>query len=349
MNIKFYSIKNDIFKTSSNPWKVRHNVISNVVGSDFNSVETIVSEMKNRKKEIHIKETSIPNVFSFNFSRNVFYSGKWSELSKIARGLFINTATNEIVARGYDKFFNFEEGEFNTLNWLEQNIKFPVIAYEKYNGFLGMLGYDSASDSLVFCSKSSTSSDFAGWFKEIFNTYWAGDENDLKKTLKEENLCLIFEVIDPENDPHIVEYNEKQIVLIGAVKRTVKFTPLSYNEQCILANKFHFIIKKLAYTFNDFESLKKFILEEQKSNEEREGFVFEDANNYMFKLKNKFYKFWKQLRSVKDRLAKGHNIPLGWCQDALGTEFIGWCKNQSRDYLSSSNIIELRKKFMKTK
>lgn len=346
----FYLYKNDVFKTSINPWKAKLSEnIQNVSGIDSASVEHIISEMKKYPKDIIIRETSIPNVYSFNFSRDIFFKGKWNDLSKIARGLFINTASNEIVARGYDKFFNFEEKPFNTLDWLEENIKYPVYAYEKYNGYLGMLGYDSMSDSFMFCSKSSASSDHSTWFKEIFNSYWNGNETELKEYLKNENICLIFEVIDPYNDPHIIKYDKKEIVLIGAVKRLVKFTPLSYKEQCEIAKKFNFKIKELIKTFNDFQTLKDFILNESKSNDEHEGYVFEDANNYMFKLKNHFYKFWKNLRSVKDRIAKGHNVPLGWCKEPIGTEFIGWCKKQNKDFLSNTGIIKLREIFLNSR
>lgn len=345
---KFFSYKNDVFRSTVNPWKNQYNVVSQSANAtNDSSVASIVEEMRKMPKEIYIKNTSIPNVFSFNFSRDVFFKGKWSELSKIARGLFINTTTNEIVARGYDKFFNFEEGQFNTLSWLEENLKFPVYAYEKYNGFLGMLGYDSMTDSLAFCSKSSTSSDFSTWFKEIFNEYWNGNIEDLKRFIKNENLCLIFEVIDPKNDPHIIKYYKRKIVLIGVVKRTVKFTPLSYEEQSAIAANFNFEIKQRIAEFNDFQTLKDFILAETKSNNEHEGYVFEDNAAYMFKLKNHFYKFWKNLRSVKDRIAKGYNIPLGWCQDALATEFIGWCYKQDRSFLSENSIIDLREKFLK--
>ena len=113
----FYLYKNDVFKTSINPWKAKLSEnIQNVSGIDSASVEHIISEMKKYPKEIIIRETSIPNVCSFNFSRDIFFKGKWNNLSKIARGLFINTASNEIVARGYDKFFNLEERQFNTLS-----------------------------------------------------------------------------------------------------------------------------------------------------------------------------------------------------------------------------------------
>ena len=345
--ITFYSFKNDIFKISNNPWKQQYKIVNeNVINPDSVSVKTIVAEMKKMKNEIHIKNTSIPNVYSFNFSRDVFYKRKWSKLSKIARGLFINTSSNEIVARGYDKFFNFEEDQFNTINWLKENLVFPVYAYEKYNGFLGLLGYDTMSDSLIFCSKSSMSSDFSSWFKEIFNTYWTGNENELKAYIKNNNLCLIFEVIDPENDPHIIKYDQKEIVLIGAIKRTVKFDPLSYEKQINIAKMFNFKIKQQIAIFKNFESLEKFIYSEKNSNNEHEGYVFEDSINYMFKLKNHFYKFWKNLRSIKNNIAKGYNISLNSYKDTAITDFIEWCYKQDKNYLLNNSIITLREHFL---
>ena len=39
-----------------------------------------------------------------------------------------------------------------------------------------------------------------------------------------------------------------------------------------------------------------------------EGWVFEDANGFMVKYKTRFYKFWKQMRAVKERLQQGNNV-----------------------------------------
>ena len=36
--------------------------------------------------------------------------------------------------------------------------------------------------------------------------------------------------------------------------------------------------------------------------------VFEDANGFMVKYKTRFYKFWKQMRAVKERLQQGNNV-----------------------------------------
>lgn len=335
--------QNDVFKTVVSQWK--NNSQDNMIKINDICVNELINALRN-SKDVYEKETSIENVYSFNFKRDVFFSGKWTELSKIARGLFINVKSNEVVARGYNKFFNINEGHFNSIDWLHDNLKYPVTAYEKYNGFLGLLGYDSASNQAIFCSKSSTSSDFAKWFEDIFNKQYTENKNELLNFLYKENYSLIFEVIDIVNDPHIIEYKENQIILLGAIKRSTDFKQASYDELCKIAKKFNFKVKQIAHVFNNFDELNEFINNEQNNYEyQHEGYVFEDANEYMFKLKGKFYKFWKQLRSVKDRIARGTNIQYGWCQDAQMTNVIGWMLKQSKELLQK-NIIYIRNKYL---
>ena len=85
-----------------------------------------------------------------------------------ARGLFLNTLTNEIVIRAYDKFFNIGERRDTELAALEQTMTFPVRAWVKENGFLGLVGYDSAAGGLVMASKSTTEGDYAAAFRREF-------------------------------------------------------------------------------------------------------------------------------------------------------------------------------------
>jgi tRNA splicing ligase len=85
------------------------------------------------------------------------------------RGLFVNTNTFEIVARSYEKFFNINEREDTELNFIKNKFNYPVSVYVKENGYLGILGYDSENDKLIFSSKASLDNDFAKWFTEIFS------------------------------------------------------------------------------------------------------------------------------------------------------------------------------------
>ncbi|WP_345807532.1 T4 RnlA family RNA ligase [Bacillus pumilus] len=152
------------------------------------------------------------SISSFNFTKQAFRKKKWDETNVKARGLFINTESNEIVSRSYDKFFNIGERTETRMHHLVDTLKFPVTVYDKANGYLGTVGYDSLSNQLVFTSKSFTSklsNDHAKWVEELF--YKTFNQNQVKlieEYLKVNKASLVFEVILPEKDPHIIEYKE---------------------------------------------------------------------------------------------------------------------------------------------
>ena len=106
-----------------------------------------------------------------------------------ARGLFINRNTNEIVSRSYNKFFNIEERLTTKMHVLVNTLRFPVTVYDKANGFLGTVGYNSETDELVFTSKSYTSSGqkdgHAKWVEELFyKTFDASQTEAMKEYVK---------------------------------------------------------------------------------------------------------------------------------------------------------------------
>lgn len=46
----------------------------------------------------------------FNYNTMAQYEGRWNFFERVSRGLIINHQTGEIVARAFDKFFNWGEG-----------------------------------------------------------------------------------------------------------------------------------------------------------------------------------------------------------------------------------------------
>lgn len=71
-----------------------------------------------------------------NFTKETFRHGRWTPTTTNARGLF--TRAQEIIGRGFPKFFNVGENEEATLESLE----YPVNVYTKQNGFLAVTFYD---------------------------------------------------------------------------------------------------------------------------------------------------------------------------------------------------------------
>jgi predicted kinase len=291
----------------------------------------------------NINEKSMGNnISSFNFNRDTFYEGLWNAQSIKARGLFINTKTNKIVARSYEKFFNIGEMEFTQIDRLKSDMKYPVKFYEKENGFLGILGYDPESDQLIIASKSSTKSDFARYFKEILSQ--CVDLNYLKDWISDKNFSLVFEVIDPKRDPHIIEYQESCLYLLDVIYNEIKFNKAPDEYRSHVARRFGFLDKKHYATVYTPEGLEELIKELKATDKGlTEGYVLEDSAGFMTKLKLPEYGFWKYMRGMKGRMIDNPNFTVH-TDDIRVYEFVEFLKTLPQESLKL-DIITLRKQF----
>ena len=90
---------------------------------------SLLKRLRNCREDI--QEKTFGDISSFNFSRKVFYDGRWNEMTTKARGLFLDNTSGKIVARGFEKFFGYKEKQFNSEEFLKSTLKFPVSAYVK--------------------------------------------------------------------------------------------------------------------------------------------------------------------------------------------------------------------------
>lgn len=281
------------------------------------------------------------NISSYNFSRAAFQKGIWDDITTKARGLFINTSTYEIVARGYNKFFNINERPETNADVLPNTLAYPVKVYKKENGFLGLLGYDKESDSLLFCSKSQMDGPYSNYFKTILLSQVS--EEVLYNYMKPHNVTLVFEVIDIENDPHIIKYNKSKVVLLDIIENSVEFKAYPYQDVIDTANLFNIEYKTFCNIINNKEELKSFFKEISQddykwNNRFIEGFVFVDSNNFMFKYKCEYYKYWKFMRGQVEKMSKG-------AKPKVDNPFLKWVsKDLDR---TKKDIITLRDEFLK--
>lgn len=290
-----------------------------------------------------IQEKAFGKISAFNFNRDVFNGGHWNDLTTKARGLFLDSTTGRIVARGFEKFFGYKEKQFNSEEFLRNTLKFPVSAYVKYNGFLGILGFDE--NGFLFCSKSTVGGEFAQWFEKIFRKDDHRNE-ELLDFMRKENVGLVFEVIDPFHDSHIVEYENPEIVLLDIISLQEEFRDSSYEELCEFADKFSFKVKEIYKRFNDWDELHEFLewfSKDMDASRDKEGYVISDGK-YQFKLKGAWYKFWKWMRTVKDQIAHGRSVNASG-MSAEATLFCGWAQRKGREYCEKHDIISLRNEY----
>mgnify|MGYP001852480971 CR=1 FL=1 len=113
---------------------------------DAVDVASLVESMRQNK---YIQEKRFDHISSFNFTPRAFYDRAWDEQTIKARGLFIDTESNKVVARAYEKFFNINERSETKFGVLKNVLRFPVMAYVKENGFLGLVSYNHKTGDLL--------------------------------------------------------------------------------------------------------------------------------------------------------------------------------------------------------
>ena len=302
------------------------------------------------------------DISSFNFTREAFYDRNWNNQTILARGLFLNNKTGDIVARSYEKFFKVNEIRKTELASLKESLVFPVKAFVKENGYLGIVSYLEDKDELFVATKSTNKGDFSNWFNKLLEPY----KENIKKLFRTNHLSnqtLVFEVIDKDNDPHIIEYNKSKIVLLDIITNSFNFEKVGYWDLRCYARNIGCEVKKLAYTlknWDEFRSLYYSTIEYDYKylDEYIEGYVFEDSNGFMVKVKSGYYDEWKKLRGVSNMVLKcGYLRKTGMLTDELENYFYGFLKSVYNNYYKKdekaysikTDIISLRKMFEASK
>ena len=319
-------------------------------------VADAILEMRENK---YITENIFGHISSFNFTKQAFYEKVWNKQTIQARGLYIDNEKMKVLCRGYKKFFNINEMEETRIENLQRKLQFPITTYVKENGYLGLVGYDEKEDNLLVTTKSNIDGDYATWFKEILTRKHTGEQLEkIKQYSKEHNVTFAFEVIDIVNDPHIIEYTESKIILLDIIHNQLEFKKYSYEDMCNVANEIGLIHKEKAYeiaTWQEFyDWYYEVIANDYHYNDTNiEGFVIEDSNGYMTKLKLAYYNFWKFMRGIShETLRKGYTMKTSALTTPLANEFYSYVKKlhdgEDRD-LIPTDIITLRRWFYQYK
>lgn len=303
----------------------------------MNEVNELVQRLR---ASPYIREKRFEDISSFNFTRDAFYTGHWDDLTTKARGLFINTRTDRIVARGYDKFFNIDENPQSTMEALKKQAVYPIEVYKKENGYLGLISWNREKNELIFATKSMLESSYVENLRSIF--YNSGIDVDAVKTyLRRHGVTMIVEVIDPVFDPHIIEYSHAKLVLLDIVLNQIKPAYLMYPLLLYHGQHFHMDCKRHVKTIVDWEEVEqlKWLCEHPAYFDDEgrpfEGYVFRDGAGHMFKMKTAYYLKWKKYRWQADRIV--HDLPVQQEQDP----FLSWVE-QNKSKLAGKSIIDMR-------
>lgn len=352
-----HEIKNNVFKLPE------EKVVEAALPKEILTNDVIVT---NLRKNPFIKEKVMGNISSFNFNRKAFRKGIWDEQTIRSRGLFIDTRNNTVVATGYRKFFDINERDETKLVNLQHNLKFPVTAYVKENGFLCLISYNKDTDDLMFATKSvvdyaAEPNDLVLLCKKLYEEIATDvQRQNLLDYLRTHNQTVVCECVH-KNDPHIIEYDKNAIYLLDIIENDFEGAKMDYHNLRSFASGVGLICKEKAFVLNNWEDLYNQYLEVTVQDYEYkgkyiEGFVLEDNEGFMIKLKLFYYKFWKMLRSLSHEVLKrGYTEKPEMLWNAESNLYYGWLRDHRDEFISydednkvvvnETSIINLRNKF----
>jgi hypothetical protein len=303
------------------------------------------------------KSASLPGVFSVNFTHKAFKNAAWDDYTTVARGLYIDGERRTIVARSYEKFFNLNERPETRADTIAGRMVYPVHAYEKANGFLCITGYSERHGELVVASKSVTDGEFPDIANDVLSKELGPDGMErLLRFNRDQQASLVFEIEDPERDPHIIKIDKPKVTLLACIRRSETFEQAPYADLQKLAQWIGCDVKKHVATLPNERALESFNrrVEQQKNwgpkGRPVEGCVMEDQSGQFYKLKSYYYRNWKRMRSAAGYMRKaklnGNDVNLDRYLDMPEEfrEFLGWASALSAKALEL-DIITLRDAF----
>lgn len=209
--------------------------------------------------------------FAYTHECNNKPPAEWNYFERISRGLILDATTGEVVARPFDKFWNW--GQESHLNGYMYST--PTETTEKMDGSLGILYRHHGLYKIA--TRGSFESEQAVWA-----THWLVEHHNMEGF--PEQYTALFEIIYPENRI-VVDYGTRRgLVLIGVRDRILGYDhPIS--RMGWLAEKFGFDLPQ----FYEPESVEEVCRTAEDLSGNEEGFVIRFDDGARFKIKGAEY------------------------------------------------------------
>jgi RNA ligase len=250
-----------------------------------------------------------------NYSRKTQFEKLWDETTLLCRGLIIDEDYN-IVARGFSKFFNYEEHKPEEI----PNLSFEV--FEKMDGSLGIAF--RYNNEWIIATRGSFESEQAIRAKKIWNKHFQN------KDLSPLAGTLLFEILYKENRIVVDYHGEEKLVLLAVINNETGEESLYDNWAEFYQTCFGFEVVKKYEGISDINYLRSL------NEENREGFILKFSNGMRVKIK---FADYVRLHSIVTNISTkdiwryirdGKNIDE--LLDRVPDEFDEWVKVQ-RDEL----------------
>jgi len=269
------------------------------------------------------------NLIIWNYTQRCQFEKKWDEITSMCRGL-ITDPTGEVVARPFNKFFNWDEHESPELPNIPSE-KFS--AYDKMDGSLGIT-YPTPNGYALATRGSFTSDQAIKGTQMLHHT-----------EMFKPGMTYLFEIIYPDNRIVIDYSGEEKLIFLGA--REIE-TGKVYTTDW----------------FPDISSVyetPKTILDYSKPRDNAEGVVIHFESGLMVKVKYEEYvrlhrlvtgvtarSVWDLLRTNKVELMGTQEYAIKELVERVPEEFSEWVRNTAKNLVDEfimceytcSNVVE---------
>jgi RNA ligase len=261
-----------------------------------------------------------------NYTEKAAYDNVWNAVTLACRGLIWNTATGEIVARPFRKFFNHGQ-----VGAPDLDLDAEVIVTDKQDGSLGIL-YPLPSGGHAIATRGSFASEQAIHATQVWNDRYAG------RVTAPAGLTLLFEIVYPTNRI-VCDYGDlDDLVLLGAVS-------IATGESCqpdpVLCGGWPGpVTETFAYT-----TLAEALAAESRPNAEGLVVHFVDADERLKVKYAEYVRLHRLVTGVTARTVWEHMVagnPLNDLIEPLPDEFHDWVRNVAAGILARVEAEEYR-------
>ena len=179
-------------------------------------------------RRIRSKDPNKSNLVMFKY---IYGLSNWNNPDILdARGIVFDENTGEVVVRPYKKFFN--ENQYSYYRWnkppefittTKDLVSFIGLSEPpmRYDRLIVQDKLDGSMISLsgnIVTSSGSFDSEHTEYFKRFMVKQYGLDFlEDVYRVTSEKNITLVFEYINPDFNPIVVEYPEEKVVLHGVI------------------------------------------------------------------------------------------------------------------------------------
>lgn len=281
---------------------------------------------------------------SLNFTTQAFKKKIWDEQTIRARGLFLDQTTGLPVMRSYNKFFAVGERPETALD----RLNYPLIAYRKENGFLGLIGV--IDGETVLASKGMMTGPARDLISDLWQQLAPEQREAISQIAQEENCTLVFEVVH-HLDRHIIEYPSDRLVLLDAVRNSFTVNP-DCADACVdpeFSSRVRarvplgglLMSKQQETVFNSPAEVEEYV-SQHSTDRDLEGLVLQDSEGRLTKLKLPYYLALKRLRTALTYAQKTwhRGISYGRFKDDETIKFISFITSHPYEQWKNIHILD---------